>query len=155
MDEREIGSQPPVIILDHFSFTLTFVSWVGRGSFPTEAPIYILRQTSASALKQVQRGLAASFQNWLKDQLIENERQVISAAAARARENTSKKKVEVEEGAQSSSIKLVATNCSSHCHLPLLECRYSPHRRRAARERPGPASSERSLSSTARQPESH
>ena len=37
MDEREMGSQPPVIILDHFSFTLTFVSWVGRGSFPTEA----------------------------------------------------------------------------------------------------------------------
>ena len=35
MDEREMGSQPPVIILDHFSFTLTFVSWVGRGSFPT------------------------------------------------------------------------------------------------------------------------
>ena len=34
MDEREMGSQPPVIILDHFSFTLTFVSWVGRGSFP-------------------------------------------------------------------------------------------------------------------------
>ena len=29
-----MGSQPPVIILDHFSFTL--VSLVGRGSFPTE-----------------------------------------------------------------------------------------------------------------------
>ena len=38
MDEREMGSQPPVIILDHFSFTLTFVSWVDRGSFPTVYP---------------------------------------------------------------------------------------------------------------------
>ena len=35
MDERERGSQPPVIILDHFSFPLTFVSFVDRGSFPT------------------------------------------------------------------------------------------------------------------------
>ena len=35
MDERERGSQPPVIILDHFSFALSFVSFVDRGSFPT------------------------------------------------------------------------------------------------------------------------
>ena len=42
MDEREMGSQPPVIILDHFSFTLTFVSWVDRGSFPTKIDYFAL-----------------------------------------------------------------------------------------------------------------
>ena len=52
MDEREMGSQPPVIILDHFSFTLTFVSWVDRGSYKSvdqESSLFLTMDSQTSS----------------------------------------------------------------------------------------------------------
>ena len=59
MDEREMGSQPPVIILDRSSFTLKFVSWVGRGSFPA-LPL-ALRWSLLGSLRQQAAVRLAAF----------------------------------------------------------------------------------------------